>query len=743
MATPFWLSGFEYGLATPVVSGGGLFATITGSPTISSSIKKTGGYSLRIYNATAATNGATPTIPGEPDVVIGKFDVYFADAWPGATTKLICIYFEAGATARVYIDPATQKIGCGFSGGTAQYANKVLSLNTWYRVDFKVNASANPNVIDVQVDGTASNQANFAQAATHVNNVYFGDVITATVKDIYFDNAILSATAEDYPIGACEIEGLRPADDVDTEAPGTNSLESSDGTDISYAANKGFQYLDENPWVSTANADYVRGTLNTLGDNDHCDIAFADTAEATILGVRALLQYASASTSANLGAAAIFDSNGQKTVLWGDPTGTRADYSETSAFYKSAQVATPSGGWTKDHVNGLVGKIGYYTDGNPDVYWLAMMLEVAYAIAQGEPHSGSAVVSGKGSVVGTVKKSGLGAALASAKGAIVALGVAAMMGVAALSGGGDSVAAGQKNAYTHTPITDIGAHEYQGVFGAAASAGGSVTAVGEKGVEQHSGAGAISGGGAVSTSGDKAGQTSIVVSGGGSLNTTGTKAAYTHIGIPDIGGHEYQGYFGAVVYGGGTITATGEQAGVEEHSGSAVIPGGGSLVAVGEKASQDLAIISAGGTVVSTGQKSASDLATISGGGSIVASGTVAESHSGDAIISAGGTIAGSALKAGAGTGVISGAGNPATLGTKAASATALVSGGGSIITVPLTGIKYMTVKEDIGFRERTLTSEHSHAEGGKDIVIRWLQSPWNTLAGASTTWNQEDKRAK
>ena len=93
MTTPVWLTGFEYGVATPTTNGGGLFNTITGSPSIQSATKNSGSYALRLNPSSAIytvfKNLASPTI------VVGRLYFRFA-SWSGVDNELVYVPVAAG-----------------------------------------------------------------------------------------------------------------------------------------------------------------------------------------------------------------------------------------------------------------------------------------------------------------------------------------------------------------------------------------------------------------------------------------------------------------------------------------------------------------------------------------------------------------------------------------------------------------------------------------------------------------------
>jgi hypothetical protein len=51
--------------------------------------------------------------------------------------------------------------------------------------------------------------------------------------------------------------------------------------------------------------------------------------------------------------------------------------SETTLTYASAVVTPAAAPWTQAAVNGLLTRIGYAGDANPDPYWDGLMLELA------------------------------------------------------------------------------------------------------------------------------------------------------------------------------------------------------------------------------------------------------------------------------------------------------------------------------------------------------------------------------
>ncbi len=371
MTTLAWLTGFEYGLATPVTNGGGLANTIVGTPSVSGSIKRSGGYSLRCQTAAGAQTYIQITTSLSKTTV--GFYIYFTTV-PSADCSLFLVnlstvyyrirFHQSNSNLALYDGTTTKDLGA-------------VTTGVWYRIDMKVDASANPTTAAAKMDGGTEQTFSTSQGASTITYVSMGITTASVNADIYFDDVVVTNDSVDYPLGAHAVAGLRPSGDG-THNNGANILEDSAGADIGDGTGgtvAAYDKLDESPWTSTANADYVRQTAN--GTANYAEILFADTSETQILGAMALLEYASASATGNTGGCIIIDEDATSRTLWG-AAGALADYSESSAFYKSLLIPAPAGGWDMGAVNALKCRFGYSDDANPDPYWLAIMVEVAY-----------------------------------------------------------------------------------------------------------------------------------------------------------------------------------------------------------------------------------------------------------------------------------------------------------------------------------------------------------------------------
>lgn len=373
MATLRNVTGFEYGLGTPSTNGGGLFTTLVGagtSVTIQATYKRTGGYALRCNPSSALCN-ANKTTSGSPAVMVGSLYVMW-HAWPSVQLEFFTLVPSSGNGSWFYLNNTTHKISAQVYGGTAQTYNTALSLDTWYRLDFRLTVSGNPHTIDWAVDGNAQTQATYGQAGATISSWVYGNYNTSGSVDVIYDDVVLSYTTGDYPIGAHAVIGLSPnAAGTSNPTPSVTNIQDNSSTTVNDSTNPANVELDEVPFGTTT--DFIKQIGGT--SSIYAAVGFADTAQTSILGVMAYEAYHSASGSpANSASARVYDGTTETAIYTGD-------MSESSVFYKSVIMPNPSGGWTMALVNGIQGRVGFATDYAPVPYWDTLMLEVAYSTA--------------------------------------------------------------------------------------------------------------------------------------------------------------------------------------------------------------------------------------------------------------------------------------------------------------------------------------------------------------------------
>jgi hypothetical protein len=371
MPTPIWLTGFEYGVATPTINGGGLFAAVTGAPTIQGTTKRSGNYALRVNVTSAAATNVARTI--STAVLVGS--VYFmVHTNPSAAVRILRFTTAAGTSPAIYYDPADNTIYPSIS--TAGDKSAALTLDTWYRIDFKVVVGpGGTSTLDVQLDGTAIAQKTFDQTATTMNGFYMG-FMDAVTGEVFYDDVYLSYTDGDHPIGAHQVEALSPVADG-THNNTTNTMENQAGADIGVVT--AYDLVNKVP-LNSGTATYMRQAV--IGTARYAEMTIGNLSGSigAINGVMALLAYQSATTSTNNGKSYLYSGGTLVATIYS------GDMSESSLFYKAVIGTDPGGNWGTAALAASRFRVGYSSDVTPNPYWNALMVEYDYA-----PSSGPAI----------------------------------------------------------------------------------------------------------------------------------------------------------------------------------------------------------------------------------------------------------------------------------------------------------------------------------------------------------------
>ena len=355
-----WLTGMEHGVVS--TAGGGIFSTLTGTPTADGAVFRNGAYSLRINDVSAASTVRALRSFTASNVVVTRFAIRLSSL-PGVTSNLA--YIDSGTDLVFRYNAASQRFQLTLGASTVMSATTV-SAATWYVIDLRYDLSANPHLGDWRVDGVAQTQVSRAAAATTANGFGMGATANASVYTANYDDILVADQPSAYPVGNGRVVRLVP-DSMGTSSGATN-FSNDDGTAINATS---WQRLDEVPMTSIA--DYVRQQANS--GTSYVEFGFQNTAETCIHELSAVLAYHAAGTAADNGKTSIFDGATGTVVFSGD-------MSQTALQYKRAVVTPAASPWTQAAVNGLVARVGYSTDSNPNPYWDAIVLEAAVNEAQ-------------------------------------------------------------------------------------------------------------------------------------------------------------------------------------------------------------------------------------------------------------------------------------------------------------------------------------------------------------------------
>ena len=374
MPTPTDFFGNEYG-ALLSVQGGGLYFAIAGAPIVQSTIKHSGTYALR-----AELNGVNSVqykVQASTTTFVGCAWFYF-NSLPNGTVRFMEIDNETVLNCWFeYLGASTNDIRASFEGNLPQTTGVTVTTGVWHRIDWKVVLSADPTTLDWAYDGIQQTQVTRAGTGTNIGGIKVGNMVNigSAGQYCYVDDVIYSVTAADFmAMNNISVLGLVPTGEG-THNNAANVLEDGAGADINGTTVQAYPLIDDMPWSTTLN-DRIQHNL--LGAANYVEVVFTDISETTILAVKGYLEYAAAAAQGNTGATYIRLADTTEYSIYG--TGAApADMSETTAFFKSALLGPPGGGWTTAIVNGITLRIGRSGDATPDPWWEAVMLEYAYS----------------------------------------------------------------------------------------------------------------------------------------------------------------------------------------------------------------------------------------------------------------------------------------------------------------------------------------------------------------------------
>ncbi|MBN2113924.1 MAG: hypothetical protein JW785_07350 [Acidimicrobiia bacterium] len=361
-----FLTGLEQGVASASLPG--VFDSVTGAGVnADATVARHGSHSLRVAPANAAAF-ATADLGGSGNTVVVRFAVRLASL-PGATVNLFAVSPGGGATVSTAIflyDAAAGVFAVRWGmSGTVVPGNSAPVPGAWHLVEMRVSV-ADPHVLEWRIDAVEQPTASAANPAQSVVAINFGTGVTNVTYTAHFDDIIVSPNAADYPIGNGKVLGL--AIDGAGSHSQPNRFRNNGGSNIDASS---WTRVDDIPADTTADFVFQRNAVATR----YLEFTFADTTEESCINaVSALLAYHSAGTAANNGKASIFNGATETVVYSGD-------MSVTSLAYARAVVSPGGGAWAPAALNGLVARVGYSTDVNPNPYWDALLLEYDVPLA--------------------------------------------------------------------------------------------------------------------------------------------------------------------------------------------------------------------------------------------------------------------------------------------------------------------------------------------------------------------------
>jgi hypothetical protein len=278
MATPTWCCGAECG--TQAANAGNHWFNAFTNAAFSTTTVRSGSRSIRV-NPTAATGQAFSEGMTGSNLVVARAYIYVASA-PTADAGVFTVSASGAFVGLVYqSSDAKYYAGRDVGGAISDIGATGLAipLNTWTRIDLRVNTSANPWVIDAQVEGVALGQSQPAIALSNASgNVLCGSTGTKTF-DIYYDDIVAGNTSGDYPFGAGYIHLFVPTADGTHNIAGTGDFQRGNtGTDILNSTTTAWQLIDDVPIPSGGaapdQADCIRAVAPANPTTDYVECVF-------------------------------------------------------------------------------------------------------------------------------------------------------------------------------------------------------------------------------------------------------------------------------------------------------------------------------------------------------------------------------------------------------------------------------------------------------------------------------------
>ena len=338
-------------------AGGGIFSSLTGSPTADNTVARSGAYSLRIADASAGSTVRALRSFTASSVAVTRFAVRLSSL-PSVNANLA--YVDSATDLVFRYNSASQRFQLTLGSSTVTAATPV-SAATWYVIDLRYDVSASPHLGDWRVNGVTQTQVSRIADPTTANGLGMGATANASVYTANYDDIFVATQPTAYPVEDSRIVRLVP-DSMGTSS-GAGNFRNDGGTVID---SNSWQRLDDVPMTSTA--DYVRQQANS--GTSYVEFGFQDTPETCIHEVSVVLAYHAAGNAADNGKTSIFEGGTETGVFTGD-------MSQAALQYKRVVVTPGAGTWNQAAVNGLVARVGYSTDSNPNPYWDSIMLEAA------------------------------------------------------------------------------------------------------------------------------------------------------------------------------------------------------------------------------------------------------------------------------------------------------------------------------------------------------------------------------
>jgi hypothetical protein len=378
--TPVFCCGFECGQFSSNTVGAH-WQVPTGAIAFDTTIKRNGERSLRANPSAAATDLSSKGSEFPSTIYVLRGYVYFTTL-PTTNDALMLGSLRGGALFSVS-DNKIYAVDGAFAKGATGIS---VSTDRWYRLDVKIDVSANPWLIDVKVDGIDCGQKSTATAANsnaQIRVLTAGGGISWS-GDVYLDDIIASTTSADYPIGNGVVNHFIPTSDGTHNVAGAADFRRGNTTtDITNATTTAWQLIDKvplDPTTAPTDDQWIR-IVAPPNATDYVECVFGpasgiSTPTVAPRAVEVIAEVFAAGTGLSDEIIKLND-NGTLDNIY---DGTQIAGVVTGTYKKKHYATAPSTGaaWTVALFNALRMRYGFATDANPDKSLMGIMIEAEF-----------------------------------------------------------------------------------------------------------------------------------------------------------------------------------------------------------------------------------------------------------------------------------------------------------------------------------------------------------------------------
>lgn len=385
MAAPISILGFELGTTAGLASSSTVakpreyvdrvVGTLGTNVVIESAAARTGSFGLRMSPSAATVHvgwtnsGASPVgLLGSAGTLVGSFWFRFPSLPSANFVLFIDIGTAGGSDGILRFIQSSGKLQAELGGNTA--LGPTISANTWYQVDFRIVLNANPHTFAWAVDGVAQTApTSLAVASETIFVAGFGIDNANATGTIHIDDAVISVTSGDYPLGGHKVIQLIPdtagtAVEIGT-ANATGRMVTNSAIDATFNSADILTATSEvPPLLSAASTGLGQRTLSTTSACGIPMTTYTLAGGETITGVRSVSCMWAANATAAANTLGIRSFNGTtETVLFA--AAAYAGTNSTTAPAWMCKMLTVADADTQAELDALVMRIGYSGDVTP------------------------------------------------------------------------------------------------------------------------------------------------------------------------------------------------------------------------------------------------------------------------------------------------------------------------------------------------------------------------------------------